>query len=37
MHENAAKVRSTLDLIETAVDTGRVDMDGELARLPKGE
>ncbi|MFJ5292799.1 DUF6192 family protein [Streptomyces sp. NPDC088348] len=37
VHENVAKVRATLDWIETAVDTGKVDMDGELARLLKGE
>lgn len=37
VHENVAKVRATLDWIETAVDTGKVDMDGELARMLKGE
>jgi hypothetical protein len=28
---------STLDWIERAVDTGKVDVDDELARLLKGE
>ena len=37
VHENVAKVRATLDWIETAVDTGKVDMDGELARMLRGE
>lgn len=37
VHENIAKVRATLDWIETAVDTGKVDMDGELARMLRGE
>jgi hypothetical protein len=37
IHENVARVRATLDWIETAVDTGRVDVDGELARLLQGE
>ncbi|MBD0695795.1 DUF6192 family protein [Streptomyces sp. CBMA123] len=37
VHENVARVRATLDWIETAVDTGKVDMDGELARLLQGE
>lgn len=37
VHENVAKVRATLDWIETAVDTGKVDMDSELTRLLKGE
>lgn len=37
VHSNVAKVRATLDWIETAVDTGKVDMDDELARLLKGE
>ncbi|CAM5625064.1 hypothetical protein SCYAM73S_06863 [Streptomyces cyaneofuscatus] len=31
VHQNVAKVRATLDWIETAVDTGKVDMDDELA------
>jgi hypothetical protein len=35
--ENVARVRTTLDWIETAVDTGKEDMDDELARMPKGE
>ena len=35
--ENVARVRATLDWIETAVDTGKVDIDGELARLLQGE
>ncbi|MDQ0784641.1 hypothetical protein QFZ64_000138 [Streptomyces sp. B3I8] len=37
VHENLARVRATLDWIETAVDTGKVDVDDELARLLKGE
>ncbi|QMU72873.1 DUF6192 family protein [Streptacidiphilus sp. P02-A3a] len=37
VHENIARVRATLDWIETAVDTGKTDMDEELARLLKGE
>ncbi|MEO3768629.1 DUF6192 family protein [Streptomyces sp. B8F3] len=37
VHENVAKVRATLDWIETAVDTGKVDIDGELARMLRGE
>jgi len=37
VHQNVAKVRATLDWIEQAVDTGKVDMDDELARLLKGE
>lgn len=36
VHENVARVRATLDWIETAVDTGKVDVDGELARLLAG-
>ncbi|MER6319091.1 DUF6192 family protein [Streptomyces sp. NPDC001581] len=37
IRENCARVRATLDWIETAVDTGKVDVDGELARLLQGE
>jgi hypothetical protein len=37
VHSNVARVRATLDWIETAVDTGEVDVDEELARLLKGE
>ncbi|MFB8105864.1 MULTISPECIES: DUF6192 family protein [unclassified Streptomyces] len=37
VHENVARVRATLDWIETAVDTGKVDVDGELARMLQGE
>ncbi|MEV0142766.1 DUF6192 family protein [Streptomyces globisporus] len=37
VHENVARVRATLDWIEIAVDTGKVDVDGELARLLQGE
>lgn len=37
VHENVAKVRATLDWIETAVDTGRVDVDVELARMLRGD
>jgi len=37
VHQNIAKVRATLDWIETAVDTGKVDMDEELTRLLRGE
>ncbi|WP_327733146.1 DUF6192 family protein [Streptomyces nojiriensis] len=36
VHQNIAKVRATLDWIENAVDTGKVDMDDELARLLRG-
>ncbi|MFJ4681557.1 DUF6192 family protein [Kitasatospora sp. NPDC088783] len=37
VHERVAACRATLDWIETAVDTGKVDVDGELARLLQGE
>ncbi|MEU3793999.1 DUF6192 family protein [Streptomyces fructofermentans] len=37
VHDNVSRVRATLDWIETAVDTGKVDVDGELARLLAGE
>ncbi|MDT0347521.1 DUF6192 family protein [Streptomyces litchfieldiae] len=37
VHENVARVKATLDWIEQAVDTGRVDMDDELARMLRGE
>ncbi|RST20770.1 RacO protein [Streptomyces sp. WAC04770] len=37
VHQNIAKVRATLDWIETAVDTGKVDMDDELAAILRGE
>lgn len=37
VHENVARVRATLDWIETAVDTGKVDMDEALARILRGE
>ncbi|AGK76309.1 RacO protein [Streptomyces microflavus DSM 40593] len=37
VHQNVAKVKATLDWIETAVDTGKVDMDGELAAMLRGE
>ncbi|WP_369035192.1 DUF6192 family protein [Streptomyces adonidis] len=37
VHQNIAKVRATLDWIETAVDTGKVDVDDELAALLRGE
>ncbi|MEH0420459.1 DUF6192 family protein [Streptomyces sp. B21-083] len=37
VHENVARVRATLNWIETAVDTGKVDMDDELARMLKGK
>lgn len=37
VQQNVAKVRATLDWIETAVDTGKVDMDDELARMLRGE
>ncbi|MFI5672237.1 DUF6192 family protein [Streptomyces sp. NPDC051704] len=37
IHENVARLRATLDWVETAVDTGKVDVDGELARLLQGE
>ncbi|TQK44503.1 hypothetical protein FBY35_6011 [Streptomyces sp. SLBN-118] len=37
VHSNVARVRATLEWIETAVDTGEVGVDEELARLLKGE
>ncbi|MFF7903708.1 DUF6192 family protein [Streptomyces sp. NPDC007920] len=37
VHQNVARVRATLDWIEQAVDTGKVDMDDELARLLRSE
>ncbi|WP_435598964.1 DUF6192 family protein [Streptomyces anulatus] len=37
VHQNVAKVRATLDWIETAVDTVKVDMDDELAAMLRGE
>lgn len=37
VHQNVAKVRATLDWIENAVDTGKVDMDDELAALLRGQ
>ncbi|WDV49328.1 DUF6192 family protein [Streptomyces coeruleorubidus] len=37
VHENVARLRATLDWVEMAVDTGKVDVDDELARLLKGE
>lgn len=37
LRENVARVRATCDWVETAVDTGRVDMDDALARLLRGE
>lgn len=37
IHERIAACRATLDWIETAVDTGEVDMDEQLARLLQGE
>ncbi|MFD4177203.1 DUF6192 family protein [Streptomyces anulatus] len=37
VHQNVAKVKATLDWIETAVDTGKVDMDDELAAILRGE
>ncbi len=37
VHQNVAKVRATLDWIENAVDTGKVDVDDELARLLRGQ
>lgn len=37
VHENVARCRATLDWVEMAVDTGKVDVDDELARLLKGE
>ncbi|WP_418961610.1 DUF6192 family protein [Streptomyces tritici] len=36
VHQNIAEVQATLDWIENAVDTGKVDMDDELARLLRG-
>ncbi|EMF01163.1 RacO protein [Streptomyces mobaraensis NBRC 13819 = DSM 40847] len=37
VHQRVAGVRATLDWIENAVETGKVDMDAELARLLRGE
>ncbi|MFE3640297.1 DUF6192 family protein [Streptomyces sp. NPDC059169] len=37
VHQNVAKVKATLDWIETAVDTGKVDMDDELDRMLNSE
>lgn len=37
VHQNVAKVRATLDWIENAVDTGKVDMDDALAALLRGQ
>lgn len=34
---NIARARATLDWVETAVSTGQVDMDEELARILRGE
>lgn len=36
VHENVAKVRATLDWIETAVDTGKVDMENSSVRNSTG-
>lgn len=37
VHEIVARVRATLDWIETAVDTDKVGGDGELAPMLQGE
>ncbi|MFZ3562754.1 DUF6192 family protein [Streptomyces sp. BH097] len=37
VQQNIAKCRATLDWIEQAVETDKVDMDDEIARLLKGE
>lgn len=37
LSQNVARVRATCDWVETAVDTGKVDMDEALARLLRGE
>ncbi|MER8225407.1 DUF6192 family protein [Streptomyces sp. NPDC094143] len=37
VQQNIAKCRATLDWIEQAVETGKVDMDDAIARLLKGE
>ncbi|MDR6981291.1 hypothetical protein J2X68_008034 [Streptomyces sp. 3330] len=37
MHENVAPVRVTLNSVETAVDTGEVNVDSELTRFLQGE
>lgn len=37
VHRNIDRVRATCDWIETAIETGEVDMDEELARLLRGE
>lgn len=37
IHENVSRVKATLEWVEHAVDTGKVDMDTELERLIRGE
>ncbi len=37
LHKNVDRARATCDWIETAIDTGDVDIDEELARLLRGE
>ncbi|MFF9376593.1 DUF6192 family protein [Streptomyces griseoluteus] len=37
VYQNIAKARTTLDWIENAVDTGKVDMDDALAAPLRGE
>ncbi|WP_306457957.1 DUF6192 family protein [Streptomyces sp. SA15] len=37
MAQNVARCRATRDWIETAAETGEVDMDEELARPLRGE
>jgi hypothetical protein len=36
-HQERSEGWATLDWIEQTVDTGKVDMDGELARMLRGE
>lgn len=37
VHRGVARARAALDWMETAIDTGRVDLDDGLARLLRGE
>jgi hypothetical protein len=37
IHKNVARVRATCEWIESAVDSGHLDMDEELAKLLRGE
>ncbi|WP_327749930.1 DUF6192 family protein [Streptomyces europaeiscabiei] len=37
IHKNVARVRATCEWVESAVDSGHLDMDEELARILRGE